>query len=421
MDLLQEAVTVVEDVEPIVMEIDAQTADKSLQQLNPKSHSCRKRFMVIDGSAAALWRFRSPLLQALRNRGHLVTVCAPKDPTLSQIIPEDPVVNFRRIGVEFREIRMERQGMNPYRELRALAELWMHMRATRPDIVLTYSIKSSLYGSLAARLAQVENCYSSITGLGYLFIGKSEKVSLLKRLLQRILGAALAGDKRVFFQNPDDRDLFLQLGLVRNQDHTALINGSGVDLSHFRREPIPVGPCTFLMIARIQKHKGVIEYVEAARLLKREFKDARFQLLGPFDDHPSAISKAQLEQMLRDKCVEYLGACSDVRKHLKGCHVFVLPSYREGTPLSTLEALAVGRPVVTTDVPGCRETVKHGENGYLVAPQNVTSLSDAMKRFLENPILSETMGARSRAIAEQKYDVREVVATMLGVMNLSQL
>ena len=267
-------------------------------------------------------------------------------------------------------------------------------------------------------MARVPNYFSSITGLGYLFASDSRYTSLLKKVPQRLLGYALSGNTRVFFQNPDDRDLFLHLGLLRDKTHSVIVNGSGVDLERFAEAPLPPAPVTFLMVARIQHHKGVGEYIKAARILRRKYSEVRFQLLGPFDDHPSAISPTEFQRLLQDGSVNFLGGTPDVRPYLAGCHVYVLPSYREGTPLSTLEAMAVGRAVVTTDVPGCRETVVEGYNGFLVPARDANCLADAMERFLVSPDLIPLMGRRSHQITEEKFDVNKVINVMMKTMDL---
>lgn len=379
----------------------------------------RKRFLAIDGSARSLWRTRGALLKAAVQAGHEVIACAAMDTSMVDIQVSNLTDKYKAMGVQFHELHMQRQGKNPLREVYTLWELWRLMLRLRPDVVLSYSIKSVLYGSLAARLAEVTHYYSAITGLGYLFVSNSGRKNLFRKAIHRLLRVALMGNRQVFFQNPDDRDLFLHLGLLRDRNQAVIVNGSGVDLERFSEVPLPNGPITFLMIARVQYHKGVVEYVQAARILKRSYPDIRFQLLGPFDDHPSAISKSEFQELIQDGVVEFLGGTPDVRPFIAQCHVYVLPSYREGMPLSALEAMAMGRPVVTTDVPGCREIVVNGDNGFLVMAKDSVGLAEAMRRFLENPVLVSQMGKRSRQIVEVKYDVKKVVDTMMVTMALS--
>jgi glycosyltransferase involved in cell wall biosynthesis len=197
------------------------------------------------------------------------------------------------------------------------------------------------------------------------------------------------------------------------------VNGSGVDLDFFGVKPLPKAPSIFLLVARLLRDKGIAEYVDAARLLKGKYPTARFHLVGPLDPNPAAISRAQIDNWSREGVIDYFGSTTDVRPYIAGATVYVLPSYREGTPRSVLEAMSMGRPVVTTDVPGCRETVRHQYNGFLVPPRNSTALADAMKRFMNNPELAAAMGRNSRAIAEQKYDVRKVNAEILRHIGLS--
>ena len=382
------------------------------------SATTRRRLLVVDGSARFLLTVRGPVLKAAVQAGHEVTACAAMDTSMPDVQIDDLRGKYRAMGVTFHELAMRRQGTNPLGDLRTLVQLWGLMRRLRPDVVLSYSIKSSLYGSLAARLARIPESYSAITGLGYLFSSDSGKLGFAKRLIQRLLGIALAGNKRVFFQNPDDRDLFLHLRLLRNRDRSVIVNGSGVNLERFAEAPFPGDPTTFLMVARLQYHKGVVEYVQAARMLKSRYPEIRLQLLGPLDDHPSAIPRSTVEGWRQEGSVEFLGGTPDVRPFLERCHVYVLPSYREGTPLSALEAMATGRPVVTTDVPGCRETVVAGLNGLLVPVKDAEALAEAMERFLRDPGLVAPMGKQSRRIAEEKYDVNKVVAVMMRAMNL---
>jgi glycosyltransferase involved in cell wall biosynthesis len=380
----------------------------------------KKRFLAIDGSARALAVVRGHLLREAVRSGHSVTACAALDTSMHDIQVSDLEKRYQEMGVNFTELCMERQGLNPLKEMNALFQLWKLMKMLRPDIVLSYSIKSSLYGSLAARLAGIRESYSAITGLGYLFSPGQGKERLTKAVAKKLLGMALRTNEKVFFQNADDRDLFLSLGLLRSKEDSVIVNGSGIDLDYFQEKPLPDGDVTFLMIGRIQHDKGVREYVRAAEILKDSFPYARFQLLGPFDDHPTAIAAEEVKEWQKEGSVEFLGGTPDVRPFLARCHVFVLPSYREGTPRSTLEAMSVGRAVVTTDVPGCRETVLQGENGFLVPARNAEALAMAMRKFLESPELIPKMGKKSRELAQTKYDVHKVVSTMMDAMGLDR-
>jgi glycosyltransferase involved in cell wall biosynthesis len=262
-----------------------------------------------------------------------------------------------------------------------------------------------------------------ITGVGSALGGGSGlKRRSLQWLLRQLYRVALAGVHVVFFQNPDDERLFRSLGLVgrRRGQRIVRVAGSGVDLERFSATPLPAGPVTFLMIGRLIRDKGVAEYVEAAKRIRLVRPDARIQLLGPLDPNPSAISQAELDTWIATGAIEYLGSTADVRPFLAAAHVCVLPSYGEGMPRSVLEAMAMARPIVTTDVPGCRETIVAGRNGLLVPVRDPIALANAMLELIDEPMerLSE-MGRESRRIAEERFDVRVVNQAILEAMGIA--
>lgn len=374
-----------------------------------KSEHLPQRFVVIAGYAPSLINFRGPLLRALREQGHQVIALAPGEaPEVQQTLAS--------WGVHYFPISLERTGMDPRRDSRDMAALTELLRKLRPDAVLAYTIKPIVYGLLAARAAGVARRYALVTGLGYSFQGEGLKRRALSQATGQLYRAALLGARRVIFQNPDDRGLFVERGLVR-PEQTTIVNGSGVDLAHYAPAPLPDAP-VFLLIARLLREKGVVEYVEAARQLRAEAPNARFLLAGPLDSNPSSVSAAELEGWVSEGVVEYLGELKDVRPALAQSSVYVLPSYREGTPRTVLEAMALGRPVITTDAPGCRETVESGVNGLLVPVAEVPQLVSAMREMLDAE-KRRTMGAASLALAQRKYDVNVVNAQMLEALELS--
>lgn len=379
----------------------------------------RRRVMVIDGSARALLLARGAVLRALRAAGHEVMAVAASDRNMAELQIAHLERRYRTMEVELVALTMDRQGTNPFADLRAFLQMVGEMRRFRPDVVLAYSAKSVLYGSLAARVTGVSAMHAMMTGLGFLF---EDGGGIGRRTIRRAgragLAAALRWNRRVIFQNPDDRDLFLARGIVRNASQTAIVDGSGVDLTEFAWAPLPEGPPRFLMIGRLQRAKGVVEYVQAARLLRERFPEARCQLLGPFDDHPEALSRDEFATLMADRTVEYLGATADVRPFIEAATVFVLPSYREGLPRSALEAMAMGRALLLTDVPGCRQLVRQGENGFLVPPRDPDSLAAAMSRFVEMPGLADDMGAASRRLAESRFGASVVAATVVEILGL---
>jgi len=370
------------------------------------------KIVVLGGFAESLVRFRGPLLAALVEAGHKVIACAPE-------FSPDIAERIQKLGATCRPIPLERAGLNLFKDLGFLLRLARIFRKEQPDMLFCYTIKPVIYGSLAARWAGVSAIFSMITGLGYTFSGHTLRRRLLTFVAETLYRLALAGNQVVFFQNPDDRALFLQRKLVRDQNQTALVNGSGVDIDYYAETPVPSGLPVFVLIARMLRDKGVVEYVEAARILKRKHPHATFRLIGPVDINPASLRVEQLEAWCGEGVIEYQGWVHDVRPLLAAASVFVLPSYREGTPRTVLEAMSMGRPIVTTNAPGCRETVSDGENGFLVSIKDVDALAYAMERFILCPELIERMGKRSRALAEQKFDVHGVNRVLLRAMGLA--
>ena len=370
------------------------------------------KVVVIASLAESLINFRGPLLAAMIARGHRVTALAPGENS-------SVAARLDAMGVDYRPLTLERTGMNPLRDLGALFQLVGHIRELQPDVVFGYTIKPVVYGSLAARLAGVPRIYSMITGLGYSFIGEGFRQRPIAMLVSALYRVSLYVNAGVFFQNPDDMEMFCSRHLLNCPSKAILVNGSGIDLDRYPpSETIPDKP-SFLLIARLLRDKGIVEYVEAASILKKRYPEASFRLLGPFDTNPAVISREELDRWQHEGNIEYLGETDDVRPYIADCSVYVLPSYREGTPRTVLEAMAMGRAVVTTDTAGCRETVREGENGFLVPVCDSLSLASAMERFIIDPGLCVTMGQRSRQIAVEKYDVRKVNEVMLNAMGLA--
>ena len=373
------------------------------------------KFLLIAGFPDSLLQFRGQLLEALRASGLSVHVAAPDLPKGSPVRQQ-----LEARGLIVHEVPLRRTGMNPLADLASLVYLCRLIRRISPDYVLSYTIKPVIYGSLAAWCMRVPSRFALITGLGYAFQGQSEDVDSrgwLRALVQKLYGAALRGTHKVFFQNPDDQRLFRSLGILSATLPSCVVNGSGVDVSAFTEVPLPVTPC-FLLIARLLGDKGVREYVEAARRVQRRHPESVFRLVGWIDVNPDAISQLELDAWVAEGVIEYLGRLADVRPAIADCSVYVLPSYREGTPRTVLEAMAMGRAIITTDAPGCRETVVDGDNGLLVPVKAVDELAAAMLRFIEEPGLASRMSICSRQIAEEKYDVHLINKVMLKEMGI---
>lgn len=372
------------------------------------------KVVLLGNTARHLLTFRGPLLFAMAAAGHDVVAIGPE---------EDAEVRreLGKGGVAFETFPLARIGINPIVEARTVAALVARLRRHRPDVFFGYTIKPVIYGGLAARLAGVPNRYAMVSGLGYAFLGQERaRRRALSRLVRGLYRVGLAGSRAVFFQNPDDLADFEALRLIPPGTRRVIVNGSGVDLDAFPEQPLPDGPPIVLYAGRLLRDKGIFELVDAARLVRARRPDVRFQVLGYFDSNPACVTPAQMEAWTREGVIEYLGETSDVRPYLAAATAFVLPSYREGTPRSVLEALATGRPVVVTDVPGCRETVVDGDNGLLVRPFDARALADGIERLLSDPASLPRMARRSRALAESKYDARKVSAAMLTAMELDR-
>lgn len=389
-----------------------------------------KLIVVVAGYAPSLINFREPLLRSMVAAGHRVIACAPeKDPAIERKLQD--------MGVDYRAIPMRRAGLTPGSDVVWLLRFHRLLRRCRPDVVFAYTAKPVIFGSLAARAAGVPAVASMITGLGYSLAGPR----LLRQANRWLYRAALAGNDVVFFQNADDLQDFRSLGIVpadAERPRAIVTNGSGVDLDHYADDPLTAASApesiVFLLIARLLRDKGIVEYVDAARRLKGRYPGARFQLVGFFDVNPAALTRQEVDAWVREGVIEFAGETTDVRPFLRNCDVYVLPSYREGTPRTVLEAMATGRPVITTDAPGCRETVAipgdrparsasgvlEGLNGFLVPVRNSAALAEAMERFIVAPDLIATMGRCGRDYAEQRYDVHRVNDVVLSGMNLAR-
>jgi glycosyltransferase involved in cell wall biosynthesis len=324
---------------------------------------------------------------------------------------------LRGLGAEPISVEFGRTSLNPLEAWRAGRRLRETLRAIRPDVLIAYTIKPIVIGVPAARAAGVPRVVTLVTGLGYAFTGGRELLRRISRVSATILyRRAFAQADVVVFQNEDDRADFLRMRVLPQRTPTGLVNGSGVDIDHFEAHPAPAG-ASFLMMSRLVGDKGLREFAEASRRLKLLHPEVRISLLGQIDTEPHAISPAELEEFKRWG-IEYHGQHWDVRPFIASHSVYVLPSYREGTPRSVLEALAVGRAIITTDAPGCRQTVKAGENGLLVPPRDADALLKAMLHLAENPHLIAPMGRASRRMAEEKFDVRKVNGRLLELAQL---
>jgi glycosyltransferase involved in cell wall biosynthesis len=354
--------------------------------------------LVTVNAAWNIWNFRRPVIAALIDEGHRVTVLAPID---------EAVPKLERMGCKFVSLPMDSKGLNPLRDLALLRRIRAAFARERPDVILSYTIKNNLYGALAARSLGVP-FIPNVSGLGTAFLG-SEMLRMVAATLYRV---AFANLPTVFFQNSEDQDLFVERRMVR-QAQARVLPGSGINLKHFAPAEYPIknAPPTFLMIARLLRDKGVQEFVEAAGIVKARHTNARFQLLGAIDaQNRTAISRETVTEWEHSPGIDYLGTCDDVREFIAQAHCIVLPSYREGAPRTLIEAAAMARPVIATDVPGCRSVVEDGVTGYLCEVRSGQSLSEACLRFIELEREQQVaLGLAGRKKMQLEFDEAHVI------------
>lgn len=363
-----------------------------------------KNIFIFGSSANSLKNFRGTLIKTLIAEGHTVHCAAPFSKQESRVLEW-----LVRQQVSVHNVKFPRTGLNPVLDLVLIFRIFVLLRKISPDIFFAYTAKPVIWGIFAAWLARVPRRVALITGLGYAFTGHAIGLrAFLKNLLRFLYRMALRAAHVVVFQNTDDSAYFWRLKLVSRFNKVVVVNGSGVDTQHFSVTPIPRKPISFLLIARLIRDKGIREYIAAAERIKSKYPTVKFYLVGGLDENPDGMNKAEINSLLAGGTVMWLGELEDVRDAIKAAHVFVLPSYREGTPRTVLEAMSMGRPIITTDVPGCRQTTIEGINGFLVRAQDPASLCDAMKRFIDKPELIPKMGLESRRLAEEKYEVTKV-------------
>lgn len=352
--------------------------------------------------------FREDMMIAMINKGHEVVAAAPEP-------VEEWKAKFIKRNIKYVSIKgIDRTGTNPIQDIIGFFSILKAIIKEKPDKIFTYQAKTIIYGCIAAKLAGVKEIYALMGGLGSVFRSKSN--NLAKSIM--IIGYKLAFKfcNNVFFENKDDYMEMYSTGLIK-ENQVVMINGSGVNMRKFTKKPIPQNP-VFLFVGRIIRDKGVIEYLEAAKIVKEKYPSSKIQILGFFDTNPTAIKREELQPYINKGIIEYLGSTDDVRPFLEKCSVFVLPSYHEGTPKSVLEAMATGRPIITTDAPGCRETVIDGKNGFLVPVRDSRKLAEKMIWMIEHSEEAKKMGEESFKICKEKFDVNKVNKVILKAMGL---
>lgn len=366
------------------------------------------KILILAGYTRSLAIFRGNLIREVIAKGHEVHASA-SEPDEGGLLHD--------MGLIFHQLPMARRGTNPLADLRLKKSYEKLIREVGPDVLFCYTIKPNIYGAMAGRAAGVERIVTMVTGLGNVFVSEKGIRRKLVRLAVVALYRKAARDcSCMIFQNPDDRRRFVDMRIVR-EEKTRLVDGSGVDMQYYRPSPLPAEP-VFLMVSRLLREKGVMEYLNAARIVKKEQPEARFLLVGPYEDSGFALTEEDLRPYIQEGCVEYLGETGDVRPYYAMASVVVLPSFREGTPRTVLEAMACGRAVITTDAPGCRETVQHEKTGLLVPVGDAPALAEAICRMIRSPERVKDMGGAGLAYCRERYEVGKVNKTMLAILGL---
>ncbi|MCU8088312.1 MULTISPECIES: glycosyltransferase family 4 protein [unclassified Shewanella] len=370
-----------------------------------------KKIVLVVNVAWSMFNFRCGVIKRLIKDGYVVTIIAAQDEYSDKL---------RDMGCDVIDLAISAKGTNPFKDIALIVNLYRHYRTILPDFIIHYSIKPNIYGSLAAKLAGIPSL-AITTGLGYTFVNNN-LVAKVARVLYKF---AFCFPKEVWFLNEDDRQVFLQYRLVA-KDKAALLYGEGVDLNHFAPPLQAVSydaamlnpPVRFLLIARMLWDKGVGEYVEAARMIKAHYPQAIFQLLGACGvANPSVIEHEQIAQWEAQGWVEYLGTTTDVRPFIANADCVVLPSYREGIPRTMIESASMAKPLIVTDVPGCREVVLHGQTGFLCPVKDVKGLSACCEKIIIMPAIERvTMGNAGREFMAKQFDEKLVIEQYMSTL-----
>ena len=366
-----------------------------------------KKFLLISPKNRPTYNFRGDLLKSIAAKGYEVVATGPDTENVAEI---------EALGVRHIVVPLARNGTSIKSDIEYYKALLAVIKEEKPDITLGYTVKPSIYGALAAKKAGVKGVYSMIAGLGYTFTSKTLKARILHKIVRFLYKRGLKKADGVFFQNSDDMTEFVNTKLVKAEKCT-VVNGSGVNMERYTPSPYPE-TLTFFMLARVMYCKGALEYLQAAEAVKSAHPEVRFMLLGAIENIQDSVAKDIVEDYVNRGVIEYFGETKDVRPYFNQCSVFVLPSYREGTPRTVLEAMSMGRPIITSNAPGCRQTVNDGVNGYLVPVKDAKALEEAMLKFVEKPETVALMGKASLELCKEKFEVGKVNEKMMSTMKI---
>jgi glycosyltransferase involved in cell wall biosynthesis len=369
-----------------------------------------KHILIIGALPESLLNFRGELIKDFIATGLKVSAAA-SNATLDQI------KCIRNLGVEYHQYSVARNKISIGSDLLSIFLLFKLILKTKPDIVFSYTITPIIWSGIVLLFFKKIKFFALVEGLGYAFGDKTLYRKCVKFIVCILYKLSLSKSNQVIFLNVDNADFFRNNKLV-NRKKIRLIDGIGVDLEYFKPTPLPDMPIVFLCISRLLIEKGLREYVEAARIVKIIYPQATFKLVATSDLSSDRVHPDEVNQWKRDNFIELLSPQSDVRPFIKNSHIYVLASYHEGMPRTTMEAMAMARPIITTDVPGCRETVNEGVNGFLVPKQNAQALADRMIWMVENNHLCQQMGQASHDMAIKRFDVRKINKQIMKILNI---
>jgi len=368
------------------------------------------RLLVLGSYPDSVAAFRGDLIRTFVAAGCQVTVMtADATPEVQE--------GIEALGVDFRPYSIKRNAIDIASDRKTLSELKTAFSELQPNSILAYTIKPIVWGGIAARRCPDAKFFALVTGLGYAFQGGSFKRRLLRTVVTNLYRFSLKRAVAVIFQNAENRDLFVKHRIVP-AEKCHVVAGSGINVAEFVHSPLPSGPPHFLLIARLLKEKGIREFYQAAQRVQSRYPDSIFSIVGPEDPSPDGISVDEIKQWHDAGTICYHGPTTDVRPFINKCHIYTLPSYHEGMPRTVLESLAIGRPILTTKVPGCKETVQQGVNGWLVPKADADALAERMLWFIENRDRWQAMGDESRKMAVEKFDVRLLNEQMSEIMGI---
>ncbi len=377
----------------------------------------KKTIVLVGTTGASFYGFRADLIHLMVEQGHTVYA-------LTSEYTDQCLDKIKALGATPITYQLSRGGLNPFADVSSYLQLKRILKTLKPDVVFSYFAKPLIYGSMAAKSAKVPHVVGMLEGLGYTFTeqpeGQTSKTKLIRNiqvLLYRIAFPCL--DKMIFLNPDDQKDLMQKYKLEVPETH--ILGGIGLNLKDYPYVEAKNKPIRFLFIGRLLKEKGIFELIQAIRIVKQKYPETYFTVLGSIDhQNMGALKQVELDKLLDEQLFEYPGYVTNVNQWITDSSVFVLPSYREGVPRSTQEAMAIGRPVITTDVPGCRETVVDGINGFLVPKWNVDILAEKMCYFIENPDQVNIMGLESYKIAQEKFDADKVNSKLIEIMGLKE-